>query len=357
MRAAEKRIQYTSSYIQVLLKRGCVALQSWTELSGLQMSDTRSDGKLLLEEAALRSGVDFVDLIAQTSLWADPRVYRSLVEESGSGAWFPNTRRKKKNEIRGEVVDGITLDDNSKANEAIKVALGNRALRNFATCHVWPATCYDPRYHTNIANLVLLPRPIAGLSDHDESVEAALQYRAFELYGWHPEDKPPPTRPNNYPSRWLPPVHITPEIERSLRSRRGSKKSSTMSASERVDKQVSGPPIEPDGGERCINGALDPETYNIMANRIRRWALNSSSNVHIIIGIMARAAAGMDRNSLVELVRRSTRSANPSGAIASLMTCAGNAYGLVFVHDRGLVKIHPDLLPEVLKYDWKQLQL
>lgn len=67
-------------------------------------------------------------------------------------------------ERRGQFVDGVRLDDNTYANQAIKIAaIGSREIEGFHTSHVWPGSCYDPRYHTCIANLVLIPAPLAGL--------------------------------------------------------------------------------------------------------------------------------------------------------------------------------------------------
>jgi len=108
--------------------------------------------------------------------------------------------------------EDVRLDDNTYANVALKRAIGNATtFVGFETCHIWPLSCYDVRYHTLVPNLVLLPRAIAGLTDHDEHVQECLQYRAFELFGWYPgresEDpakKPanPPARPDKYADNW-----------------------------------------------------------------------------------------------------------------------------------------------------------
>jgi hypothetical protein len=133
---------------------------------------------------------------------------------------FPNHRRCRlgQGEMPGQRVGPITLDNNSYANHAIKRALGvhRKMLRGFETCHIWPMTCYDPRYHTAIANLVLLPRALAGLADHDEYVQRALQFRAFELYQWFPEEADQPKRPADYPEGWLPPLPFTSIVARAL---------------------------------------------------------------------------------------------------------------------------------------------
>jgi hypothetical protein len=86
-------------------------------------------------------------------------------------------------------------------------------VEGFEACHIWPRTCYDERFHTAIANLVLLPRALAGLSDHDPEIQASLQYRAHEPYSWYPDGADIPQRPAFYPSRWPtpePPSAIVP---------------------------------------------------------------------------------------------------------------------------------------------------
>src|SRR5437762_445526 len=135
-------------------------------------------GSAMLLEAMQRNQIHLSVLVAETGLWAHPDVHLRLLRESGCVARYPNVRRARlgQGEKRGQVVDGIRLDDNSYANLAIKRALGlgRNEAEGFEACHVWPRTCYDQRWHTALANLVLLPRALAGLSDHDQEIQAAL---------------------------------------------------------------------------------------------------------------------------------------------------------------------------------------
>jgi hypothetical protein len=184
------------------------------------------DGIAMLRKAAVRHGIHLSILVAETSLWANPEVHRRLIQENGVGAYFANVRRYRAGagERKGQVLGSERLDDNSYANHAIKQAtgIGRAAIREYETCHIWPQSCYDSRCHTVIANLVLLPRPLAGLSDHDPEVQAALQFRAFELFGWHPPDQSAPTRPGFYPSTWPEPMPFTRTVARALANRRFS---------------------------------------------------------------------------------------------------------------------------------------
>lgn len=84
-------------------------------------------------------------------------------------------------------------DDNTYANKGIKDAIKEKYKRlglvytgikfsDYVACHIWdnPDDCH---YYTSIANLVLVPRAIYGLTDHCEEVKTALRKRATDLFG------------------------------------------------------------------------------------------------------------------------------------------------------------------------------
>ncbi|MGI8840370.1 MAG: hypothetical protein ACR2F8_06275 [Caulobacteraceae bacterium] len=176
-------------------------------------------GSQILSSAYQTMGHNPVELIARSAIWAHPNVVARLSARDRHATWFPAMRRKKANELRGTVVQGVRLDDNTYANLAIKRAVfGKRGPKGWHACHVWPGTCYDPRYHTSIANLLLLPAEIAGLSDHNVEVASVLQYRAFELFGWKPDESATPKRPERYPDAniWRSIPEPTPAIERGV---------------------------------------------------------------------------------------------------------------------------------------------
>jgi len=185
-----------------------------------------SDDKLIagdeLEVAIEELGIDLGKLVSMTGVWANPETFRHLRKIHDDGTWHPNCRRyqQAKGEKRREIVDGIKLDDNTFANAAIKEAVGyaRKDVVGYHVSHVWPLTCYDHRYHTCIANLVLLPAPIAGLSDYDSGIEEILKFRAYDLFGWHPGKEQPPQRPINYPDGkfWRPPPAFTEGVKKKL---------------------------------------------------------------------------------------------------------------------------------------------
>lgn len=61
--------------------------------------------------------------------------------------------------------------------------------RGYVVSYILPETCYDARYHTSVANVVLLPREIAGLTDHCQTVEDLLKYEAWKRFGFKPAEK------------------------------------------------------------------------------------------------------------------------------------------------------------------------
>jgi hypothetical protein len=166
--------------------------------SGPQKNTVQADD--ILREASSRLGVNLANLVAATAFWVHPDTYRMVAASNPNAAWFPGTRRSRGAEKRGEVIDNVKFDDNSAANRAIKLAVfGHTRTKGFHACHVWAETCYDHRYHTSIANLVLLPASLAGLSDHDQHIASCLKFRAWELYAWAPVGASPLQKPRDYP--------------------------------------------------------------------------------------------------------------------------------------------------------------
>ncbi|WP_060994175.1 hypothetical protein [uncultured Aliivibrio sp.] len=175
----------------------------------------------ILNEVLISTGINLGHLIAATSLWSAPEVHDYLLACGDRGAWRPNVRRAKAGEKRRTVVDGILLDDNTLANKYLKTALGlpSKNFIGFEVCHIWKSSCYDPVYHTTIANLVLIPRALAALSDHNCTISSILKYRSFELYGWFPECENQPIKPENYPDNWTEPFAFSKRVSTSLSKR------------------------------------------------------------------------------------------------------------------------------------------
>ena len=297
------------------------------------MSSKKYVASEMLLEATRRHRINLTLLVAETGIWAHPDVHARRLRETGSAAVFPNVRRARKGqgEQRGQILEGIRLDDNNYANIAIKreLGFGRGEIEGFEACHIWPLTCYDQRYHTAIANLVLLPRALASLSDHEVEIQAALQYRAFELYSWYPEGTPIPQKPAHYPSTWRSPE--PPVLSSRSRSRR-----------------VEGKVINI-GSAICDMSA---EEQRMVTQRIKGWASKPHLNVHRIIGIVVRSNTCLSRDQLARAAEHATNTKNGYGAIASLLTSRANAYGRVLEDVDGFIRIHPAMEDIVRSFHW-----
>jgi hypothetical protein len=179
------------------------------------------NGADILHKVTADLEIDLCRLVAGCAYWA-PK------EGSCKNPVHPTVRRARpgKGEKRGKTGEGGRFDDNSYAKQALKSALKPLKFEGFAVCHIWPDTCYDERYHTVLANLVLLPSALASLTDHDRRIEQCLQYRSWELYGWHPEDTAQPQRPEGYPDNWREPIAPPPKPKKQSR---GTKRTSSGS--------------------------------------------------------------------------------------------------------------------------------
>ena len=309
------------------------------------------DASVMLKDAALKNNIHLSTLVAETAIWANPNMHDGT-------PWYPNTRRCRtaQGEKRGQILDGVKLDDNTYAYQAIKRAVGipNNCLVGFEACHIWPNTCYDPRYYTTIANLVLIPRAIAGVSDHDPEVQAVLQYRSYELYGWYPEGLQCPSKPAFYPKAWRAPEAFNQEVLNAYNSRRNtvvsnSSNENNLEQSIKTDSSK----ISQDTDGRRIGFHIPSEERLILLERIRMWSKKPNSKVHKMIALVARTQSGLSRELLVQEVSRVTGSKDAYGAVASLLTSKGNCYGRVFIDVDGIISIHPEMVDEVSRSTWR----
>lgn len=149
-------------------------------------------------------------LVAQSAIFCSREVFERVKngelgspkygERNNEGAWYAHKyKRAHANENSGCEDSDVILDDNTYANHAIKyaicadlkkygISISIDAFEGFEACHIWDETCYNKKYHTSVANIVLLPRSIASLTDHCDAVKKLLQYEAWRRFGFKPEE-------------------------------------------------------------------------------------------------------------------------------------------------------------------------
>jgi hypothetical protein len=167
-----------------------------------------------------------VDVIARTTRWVHPDVFRALP------VWYPETARRLPifdagwqrvytNTSRATASVRAKAEGNGMAARALIAALGTRRTAHWTVCHIWGVD--DPRfqktnrvvsdrsYYSCVANMVWLPTPLKGFTDAVPDVKRMLRTCAFHLYGWTCEHDdvaeearrvragPPP---DIYPSSW-----------------------------------------------------------------------------------------------------------------------------------------------------------
>jgi hypothetical protein len=166
---------------------------------------------LLWETASPRERKVMLDLVASNSMWVSKSVCTKI------GTVFPQTIRTSKREDRGRVVNGLTLYDNHPAQDAFWAAIGSngRHFENANVCHVYSERgVQDPQHFTRLANLLVLPKSLASLSDSDVGpVRDILRYRTYKLYGYRGPDRKRPPRPAYYPKVWAQSSELDPQTE------------------------------------------------------------------------------------------------------------------------------------------------
>jgi hypothetical protein len=136
--------------------------------------------------------------LARCSIWAQTSVVayvdrenhrryrrRGILKANG-GLWFPNTARRR------PATPGARPQFNEKAQRAIWTAVGVKfKYGTVSACHIWEKTATRPNCYTALANLVLLPRAIAGLSDHWPLAWAFLRWKSYKAFKWSPSGRAP----------------------------------------------------------------------------------------------------------------------------------------------------------------------
>ena len=153
--------------------------------------------ELLKHDLSRKKLESILDLVAQASWWVNPIVYQSIQ------VVYPKTRRKRGKEKRGQIIDGIRLWNNEPAQKAIWLALDKKKeqIYNSHVCHIYKNSVPDPTHFTNLANMIILPKCLASLSEW-EPITKILKYHSYKTYGYTGPENNIPSVPPYYPDSW-----------------------------------------------------------------------------------------------------------------------------------------------------------
>jgi hypothetical protein len=178
------------------------------------------DGASALRNLLTRAGYQSVEqAVAEHTIFLDP----SVVAQTRGQPIFPSIRNMLRRRQFETLVDGtrVLLDDNTTPTDAFLWAAGLIKGPDVQFNHVWTAA-QDVRAYTALWNVCATPAFLAKTTDgrNHPGVVAALQYRAFDLYGFHPVGTAVPTRPEAYESLvWAPHPPQISDLQAALRAR------------------------------------------------------------------------------------------------------------------------------------------
>lgn len=135
-------------------------------------------------------------IVAETSWLPDPETVRKM-----DGAIFPTFRNRNKRaqpiEDAGKIIG--MYDDNATAHWALLWCHGilTKCPSGWSISHVW-ALKNDIKSFTHLANLVLIPECLAGLSDKRGPLTEYLRWHSWKIYGWKPDFAPELRCPEGY---------------------------------------------------------------------------------------------------------------------------------------------------------------
>lgn len=155
----------------------------------------RIDGHALLEKVLLEKAgyPSILHAVAEMTLFSHP----ATVSQTQNKNVFSIVRNAHK---RGEIdpTMKVMFDDNNGPSRAFEWAIMSRLnWKDVQFNHIY-SDSQNVELYTSLANLCVTPAFLAKLTDTDEAVKNLLKYRAYDLYGFLPQNEARPTRPKAY---------------------------------------------------------------------------------------------------------------------------------------------------------------
>jgi hypothetical protein len=149
--------------------------------------------KPILPDLKKEHTLKLVKIVAKMSRLPNAETVRSF-----ESAVFPTVRNSKKRISRGKIGNQkIMYDDNTTPRWALLWSHGISNTghpKGWTIAHVWSVS-KDPSAYTNLANLLLIPEYLSGLSDKKGPLVEYLQYHAWHKYKWTPKGISKPKKP------------------------------------------------------------------------------------------------------------------------------------------------------------------
>ena len=204
----------------------------------------------------------------------------------------------------------VVLDDNTAINSKFKQLTSMQKCKNYMVCHIYGGLSHNPKIFSATANLVLLPKVLAGLSDHCGVIQDLLAHRAYQMFEWYPKSE----------------GFFIPEYKKDF---------AQLPWKEQV-------PDEEWKSDKPQN----------MEERLRRWAQIKESIVYKVIEKVKEEKDGITRKDLIK--KLSDTASNPRVTISSLMSEKGNSYGKL-LYESGVdekIRICRDF-QKIINEQWK----
>ena len=164
-------------------------------------------GPLALSKILDKSRIILAELVAKTSVWA-PFAYHQACKSSDGKCYAknPRIRMKRNTEVIESGNTTVPTGDNYPDRQMKEMGREcyKQNFQGYTACHIWRTKRKKSECYTCFANLVLLPSDLASLSNFSPFILDILKYRSYELYGWVPDGKGIPDKPDNYPTYWNP---------------------------------------------------------------------------------------------------------------------------------------------------------
>lgn len=134
--------------------------------------------------------IELAQLFASTSWLPTPGVVKQF-----KGAVFPSIRANKDNKRRTPIIDNGKIvglyDDNCTPMWAIMWSHGypgiGRYVPDYALAHIYGCP-QDIDAFTHLANILLVPKFFASLTDGNGPLLPYLKYHSLQVYEWAPKD-------------------------------------------------------------------------------------------------------------------------------------------------------------------------